>query len=73
VLRNLEGGEFDEHGVPRLARAPGAAGEPAQLGLFAPEPDPVHVALRALEPAQMTPLEALIALDRLKSLAGERS
>jgi hypothetical protein len=41
--------------------------------LFAPEPDPVHVALRALEPAKMTPLEALVALDRLKSLAGERS
>ena len=73
VLRNLEGGEFDERGAPRLARAPGAAGEPAQLGLFAPEPDPLHVALSALEPDLMTPLEALLALDRLKRLAGERS
>jgi DNA mismatch repair protein MutS len=71
VLRNLEGGEFDECGVPRLARTPGATGEPAQLGLFAPEPDPLHVALRALEPEHMTPLDALIALDRLKRLAGD--
>ena len=73
VLRNLEGGEFDERGVPRLARAPGAAGEPAQLGLFAAEPDPIHVALRALEPTLMTPLDALVALDRLKRLVEDRS
>ena len=73
VLRNLEGGEFDERGVPRLARAPGGAGEPAQLGLFAPEPDPLAAALAALELEQMTPLDALVALDRLKRLAGDRS
>jgi DNA mismatch repair protein MutS len=73
VLRNLEGGEFDERGVPRLARAPGAPGEPAQLGLFAPEPDPLVAALSALELEHMTPLEALVALDRLKRLAGERT
>jgi len=73
ILRNLEGGEFDERGEPRLAHVPGAAGEPAQLGLFAPEPDPVLAALHALELEQMTPLEALVALDRLKRLAGERS
>jgi len=73
VLRNLEGGEFDERGVPRLARTPGASGEPAQLGLFAPEPDPLQLALRALEPEQMTPLDALVALDRLKRMAEESS
>jgi DNA mismatch repair protein MutS len=72
VLRNLEGGEFDERGLPRLARAPGSvSGAPAQLGLFAaePEPDPLREALAGLEPERMTPLDALLELDRLKRLA----
>jgi DNA mismatch repair protein MutS len=73
VLRNLEGGEFDERGVPRLARTPSASGEPAQLGLFAPEPDPLQLELRALEPDRMTPIDALVALERLKRMAEERS
>jgi len=76
VLRNLEGGEFDERGLPRLARAPGgASGPPAQLGLFAPEPepDPLREALAALELEHMTPLDALVALDRLKRLAEDGS
>ncbi len=71
VLRNLEGGEFDERGVPRLARTPGAAGEPTQLGpVRARARSRSSAALRALEPEHMTPLEALVALDRLKRLAG---
>ena len=67
VLANLEGGEFDEQGRPRLARAPGT-GPPAQLGLFAPATpaeDPLRAALRKLEPDAMTPLEALVELARL--------
>jgi len=72
VLRNLEGGEFDERGVPRLAQGDGPAAEPAQLGLFAPAPDPLREALRALEPEHMTPVEALVELERLKrSFGGE--
>jgi len=72
VLRNLEGGEFDERGVPRLAQGAGATAEPAQLGLFAPAPDPLREALRALEPERMTPIEALVELERLKrSLGGD--
>ena len=67
VLGNLEGGEFDERGAPRLARAPGT-GPPAQLGLFTPahpEEDALRAALRKLEPDRMTPLEALVELARL--------
>ena len=67
ILANLEGGEFDEQGRPRLARAPGT-GPPAQLGLFAPATpaeDPLRAALRKLEPDAMTPLEALVELARL--------
>ncbi len=75
ILRNLEGGELDEQGRPRLA---GGAGDPErQLGLFgaaAPSPDPceqeVLAALRALEPERTTPLEALAALARLRAQLG---
>jgi len=78
ILRNLEGGELDEQGRPRLA---GGTGDPAgQLGLFktgAPPRDPrdpreqeVLAALRALEPERTTPLEALAALARLRALLG---
>jgi len=75
ILRNLEGGELDEHGRPRLA---GGAGDPGrQLGLFAtgaPPRDPreqeVLAALRALDPERTTPLAALAALARLRALLG---
>ncbi len=69
VLGNLEGGEFDERGVPRLAHGAGATAQPAQLGLFAPPPDPLREALRRIEPERMTPLEALVELARLKRSA----
>ena len=67
VLSNLEGGEFDERGKPRLAREAGS-GE-AQLGLFEPAPhDPLREALRSVEPEGLTPLEALVELAHLKEL-----
>jgi DNA mismatch repair protein MutS len=73
ILGNLEGGEFDERGRPRLA----GAGEPgeqetAQLGLFAgteatlaPGEAEALKALRSLDPNRTTPLEALEFLARL--------
>jgi DNA mismatch repair protein MutS len=70
VLANLEGGEFDERGRPRLARdrsAPTAA----QLPLFGDAEDPLRARIRALAPDQMTPVEALVELDRLHRLAKE--
>jgi DNA mismatch repair protein MutS len=72
ILQNLEGKELDERGQPRLARQAGrAAGE--QLALFGSAPDPLREALRELDPARMTPLEALVALDRLKRRAEEET
>ncbi len=68
VLANLEGGEFDAQGRPRLAREPGAA-VPEQLRLFDPAPDPLRGALRDLEVDGMTPLEALVELARLRAIA----
>ena len=70
LLANLEGGEFDERGRPRLSRLPGE-GSTSQLGLFEPPADPVREALHTLDPEQMTPLEALAELDRLKRLSEE--
>jgi DNA mismatch repair protein MutS len=45
--------------------------EPAQLGLFAPEEDPVVEALRRASIDGMTPLEALNLVARLKGLLGD--
>ncbi len=64
VLANLERGEFDERGEPRIARG---SGSPGQLNLFEPSPDPVLEELRALDPESMTPIEALVALGRLRT------
>ena len=70
VLGNLEGGEFDERGRPRLARElDGQA--PEQLALFNPPSDSLREALRGVDTDAMTPLEALVELDRLRKLARE--
>jgi DNA mismatch repair protein MutS len=73
ILRNLEGGELDDQGRPRLAGA--AAEARAQLALFAPPAEPrdpreaeALAALRSLEPERVTPLEALAELARLRAL-----
>lgn len=75
ILANLERGELDERGLPSLARSVPrtVAGGTDQLSLFSaagPNPEYRAVAeeLGRLDPMQMTPIEALTALDRLKSL-----
>jgi len=79
VLANLEREELSRDGRPKLARhlseaepAPGAPPTPpAQLGLFAPDEDPVLLALRSAPLDRMSPLEALNLLARLQGrLAG---
>ncbi|HEV8700244.1 MAG TPA: DNA mismatch repair protein MutS [Candidatus Polarisedimenticolia bacterium] len=75
VLANLEREELSRDGRPKLAGASGpppkvATPTPAQLGLFAPEDDPVLVALREVELDGMTPLEALNLLADLKKRLG---
>ena len=69
VLENLEGGELDARGRPRLAADAGDADSEAdQLTLFGESRDPreaaVLEALRALRTEETTPLEALAALAR---------
>jgi DNA mismatch repair protein MutS len=73
ILRNLEGGELDEQGRPRLA---GAADEARrQLPLFTAGAAPrdgreqeALAALRALDPERTTPIDALSTLARLRAL-----
>ena len=78
ILANLEGGEFDERGRPRLAGASAEPAPDAQLGLFGAVPPPAQAAvlerLREVEPEAMTPLEALGVLAELRaSLLEEES
>ena len=73
ILRNLESGELDARGRPRLAGADGGEASPEdQLGLFAPasperaaREDRVLETLRGLDVDRTTPLEALELLARL--------
>ena len=71
ILENLEGGEFDERGRPRLAGA-GGGDRADQLALFAsgstelgPGEAAALSALRKMEIDRTTPLEALEILSRL--------
>jgi len=71
VLRNLEAGELDADGSPRLARdGEGAPHPPAspQLTLFAGENDLIRERLALVDIASLTPLEALNLLNELKEL-----
>lgn len=72
VLGNLERGEFNELGEPRLAKKKGVQGRSTgQLSLFAgtPTPSPAVDALLKLDINAMTPLEALSQLATLQDMA----
>ncbi len=73
LLANIEAGEFDRYGAPRIAgrRAEPEAHHPrpSQLTLFEAREHPVVERLRTIEPDRLTPLEALTLLYELKGLA----
>ncbi len=74
LLANIEAGEFDRYGTPRIAgrRATGTTSpRPSQLTLFDPPEHPVVERLRKTEPDRLTPLEALTLLYELKGLAAQ--
>ncbi|WP_233261296.1 DNA mismatch repair protein MutS [Vitiosangium sp. GDMCC 1.1324] len=77
ILQNLESGEFDDSGRPRLvARKTSRAPSPGQLGLFGgvaepgPKLEPSHQkvleSLRAMKLDETTPLDALNLLAKLQ-------
>jgi DNA mismatch repair protein MutS len=80
ILKNIEKGEFDHLGKPRIAasarqknknRATAAAQHPSQLSLFAPGNDPIREKLESIKPDTLAPLEALNLLYELKKLTEE--
>ncbi len=71
ILSNLESGELDATGMPKIARTKEVSTrrKPSpQLTLFG-KPDPIRSELKRINPDQLTPLEALTALHELKKKA----
>ncbi len=76
ILKNIEKGEFDHFGTPRIAasknkKSGAAAKHPNQLSLFSGGPDPVRDKLEAIKPDALAPIEALNLLYELKKLSEE--
>jgi DNA mismatch repair protein MutS len=72
VLRHLEQETTDVEGLPRLARsAPGRVDEPLQLSLFQQSEQKLRLHLKSLELEQLTPIEALNELVRLRDMLDE--
>jgi DNA mismatch repair protein MutS len=67
ILKNLEQGELNEAGQPRLAGHNGAP--PAQLALFAAHERSLREELTRIDVDQLTPLDALTRLHALVQLA----
>ena len=75
ILKNLEGAELDETGSPRLAHATHASSdigdrEVLQLGLFGSQDKKLRDWIKGLDISSMTPLEALIEINKLKKYVG---
>lgn len=70
ILRNLEKGEFEDGGMPRLAGGRKAPKKPSpQLSLFVPADDELRHRLRGINVDTLTPLEALNVVAELKRMA----
>jgi DNA mismatch repair protein MutS len=68
ILHNLEKGEFDEIGMPRIARGvAGAKMANPQLSLFVEKEDEVISELRNIDISSLSPLEAINKLSELKN------
>jgi DNA mismatch repair protein MutS len=67
ILHNLEKGEFDEIGMPRIARGTGNGKKVnPQLNLFVEKEDEIVAELKNIDISSMSPLEALNKLSELK-------
>ena len=72
ILHNLEKGEFDEIGMPRIARGTGnGKNTNPQLNLFVEKEDEIVAELKNIDISSMSPLEALNKLNDWKSKISE--
>jgi DNA mismatch repair protein MutS len=71
ILHNLEQGEFNDAGQPRLAQGNGA--QSGQLALFGPREQRLREELANIDVDRLTPLDALTRLHALVELARKDS
>lgn len=73
ILHNLEGTELNGEGRPRIAeRSPKTEADGIlQLNLFRSQDQKLRDRVSKLDISRMTPLEALVELNKLKEMAGE--
>jgi DNA mismatch repair protein MutS len=71
ILKNLESSELDEIGMPKIARGKGRVSprRATQLNLFQAQEDLLRKELLTTDIENMTPIEALMKLQELKSKA----
>ncbi|MDP2688496.1 MAG: DNA mismatch repair protein MutS [Deltaproteobacteria bacterium] len=67
ILRNLESGELNDSGVPRLAIKGDSGGHGQQMSLLG-EKDLLREELRSMDIDNMTPVEALTRLHKIKEM-----
>lgn len=67
ILRNLETGELNDSGMPRIAGDKGQETTAQQLSLLG-EKDPLREELKHLDINKITPLEALATLHKMKEM-----
>jgi DNA mismatch repair protein MutS len=72
ILDNLESAELDEVGQPRLAHKfpEKKQGDVVQLGLFGSQDQKLRAWIRDMDISKMTPLDALVELNKLKEYVG---
>lgn len=70
ILKNLEKGELDDVGMPRLASSKNKVNQKGQLSLLV-EKDHVKETLKEIDINTLTPVDAIVVLNKLKEMLGQ--
>ena len=70
MLRNLENGELDEIGMPKIARGKASlkGGNVGQLNLFAGKENRLMTELKGFDVLNRTPMEALVKISEWQKM-----